>query len=314
MTRGEAFAYAAGIIVLNALNILLSNQFIATALHIGLKMRIAICSIIYRKALCLSQSALGQASPGKLVNLLSNDVKRLDIVTIFLNEMWTTPLMMLIVSYMLWIEIEWAGLIGIAIVCCVVPIQIYSGILASRFRAQTALRTDERIRLMDEVVYGVQVIKMYAWELPFSKLIAWARRMELKIIKRGLYVRALYTGLMPLTPRMATFCTMTSIALLYGSDKLTADRVFVVAAYFNVLSFKMTQLFFRGITEIAEALVSFERLQSVLELNEKKTEEICRNQEPDGIKLEVKEWIFAPSKLIVSIFRKEIAFLIHKTL
>lgn len=287
MTRGEAFAYAAGIVVLNALNILLSNQFIATALHIGLKMRIAICSIIYRKALRLSQSALGQASPGKLVNLLSNDVKRFDIVTIFLNEMWTTPVMMLIVSYMLWNEIEWAGLIGIAIVCCVIPMQIYSGKLASRYRSQTALRTDERIRLMDEVVYGVQVIKMYAWELPFSKVVAWARRRELKIIRRSLYVRALYMVLMPLTPRMATFCTMTSIALLYGADKLTADRVFVVAAYFNVLSFKMSQMFFRGISEVAEALVAFERLQSVLELNEKKTETIGWSLEADGIKLEV---------------------------
>lgn len=46
----------------------------------------------------------------------------------------------------------------------------------SNFREKTATRTDERIRLMNEIITGMQVIKMYTWEKPFSQLVADARR------------------------------------------------------------------------------------------------------------------------------------------
>lgn len=57
-----------------------------------------------------------------------------------------------------------------------IHVAAYTGGLSSKFRHMIALRTDKRVRLMDEIVNGVQVIKMYAWEKPFTKLISEARR------------------------------------------------------------------------------------------------------------------------------------------
>lgn len=123
MSHTDALLYAGGIIALNGANALLVNQFFILAMHNGMKVRVSVCSIIYRKALRLSQTALGQTAPGKVVNLLSNDVNRFDIVSLFLNAMWTGPLMTLIAGYLLWVEVGWAGMIGIAVVFVVVPIQ-----------------------------------------------------------------------------------------------------------------------------------------------------------------------------------------------
>lgn len=132
-----------------------------------------------------------------------------------------------------------------------------------------ALRTDERIRFMDEIVCGVAVIKMYAWEKPFATLIAIARQSELKYVRQIGYIRALYMTLMLFTTRMAVFCTMLSLALLYGADQISAAKVFVVTSYFAVLSHAISQMFVRGVAEVYEALVAFKRLQHFLELEEK---------------------------------------------
>lgn len=75
------------------------------------------------------------------------------------------------------------------------------------------------------IISQFQVIKMYAWEIPFTKLIAYARKMELNIVRKNSYVRGLYMTFLLFTTRMALFCTMMSIVLLYGSDQLTAAKV-----------------------------------------------------------------------------------------
>lgn len=121
----------------------------------------------------------------------------------------------------------------------------------------------------------IQVIKMYAWETPFTKLISYARRMELKIVRKTSYVRALYMTFMLFTTRMAIFCTMLAITLLYGSDQITAAKVFVISSYFGIIAHTMSQMFVRGVAEIAEVLVALKRLQNFLELDEKETKYIC---------------------------------------
>lgn len=267
-TRDAAFFYAGGLVALSALSALTINQFILGSFVNGMKVRLATCSLIYRKSLKLSSTALGNTSVGKVVNLLSNDVSRFDIVSVFLHSMWLAPLLSIIVGILLYYEVGVPGILGMVVIAIVTPIQSYTGKLSSIFRLQTALRTDERVRLMDEVVSGIQVIKLYAWEKSFKKLIQYARDKELQVIKKSSYVRALYMTFMLFTTRSALFCTMMAIVVL--GDELTASKVFVISSYFSIMSNVMSQMFVRGIAEIAEALVAMRRLQNFLELDEKK--------------------------------------------
>lgn len=122
---------------------------------------------------------------------------------------------------------------------------------------------------MDEIISGVQVIKMYAWEKPFMQLIALARRMELKVVRKSSYVRALYMTFAMFTTRLSLFCSMLAIVLLWGEEHITAAKVFVISSYLTVVAQNLTGFFIRGIAEIAESLVAFQRLQNFLENDEK---------------------------------------------
>lgn len=79
------------------------------------------------------------------------------------------------------------------------------------------------MRLIDEVIAGVQVIKMYAWEIPFGKLISRARKLELKIITKSSYIRGLYMTFGLFTTRIALFCTLLTMAL--SGQEITATKV-----------------------------------------------------------------------------------------
>jgi len=252
---------------LNAINAVTANQFLVTSYSNGMKVRLATCSLIYRKSLRLSSTALGNTSVGKVVNLLSNDVSRFDIVSVVLHYMWAAPLLAIIVGVLLHIQVGRGGLIGMLVIAVVTPLQSWTGKLASKFRLQTAIRTDERVRLMDEIVNGIQVIKLYAWEKSFKKLIAFARKNELKVIRKASYVRGLYMTFVLFTTRSALFSTMMAIVVL--GDELTASKVFVISSLYQIIATVLSQMFVRGIAEIAEALVAMERLQNLLVCDEK---------------------------------------------
>lgn len=53
------------------------------------------------------------------------------------------------------------------------------GKLTASFRYRVVKQTDARIRILNEVIQGIQTIKMYAWEQPFKKIIGKIRKYVL---------------------------------------------------------------------------------------------------------------------------------------
>lgn len=122
MSYSQALMYASCMILCNVLNIFVCNHFVHFASQFGMRVRVAVCSLIYRKALRLSQTALGETSPGKVVNLLTNDVSRFDIVMFFIHSLWESPLLTIIVASLLWFDIGLVRLVGIIVVFTIMPI------------------------------------------------------------------------------------------------------------------------------------------------------------------------------------------------
>ncbi|XP_046392253.1 probable multidrug resistance-associated protein lethal(2)03659 [Ischnura elegans] len=275
MSKKEALLHASGIVGFAAINAMVLNHYMFKAFQIGMKIRIATCSLIYRKSLRLTCTALGDTAIGKVINLLSNDVARFDIAPIIVNYLWISPIAAVIVGFLVYEEIGISSFVGIAAVFAVVSLQSWTGKLTSKFRSRSAVRTDERVRLMDEIIRGIRVIKMYAWEKPFAKLIADSRRREINIIRKTSFIRGLYMTFNLFTTRMALFCAIATF-VSFGNIA-SAEKVFVISSYFNLLSHTMSGFFVRGIAEFAEARVSIRRLQKFMML-----EEIERDKITDG--------------------------------
>lgn len=75
------------------------------------------------QALKLSKSALGGTSAGQIVNLLSNDVSRFEMIPLFVHELWLSPAVALIIMYLLYREASYAGVLGVLVVFIITPLQ-----------------------------------------------------------------------------------------------------------------------------------------------------------------------------------------------
>ncbi|CAB3386319.1 Hypothetical predicted protein [Cloeon dipterum] len=267
--KDEAYLYAVGLIVTSGMIVMIVHPYMMAVIHIGMQLRVATCSLIYRKALRLSHEAMGHTTAGQIVNLLSNDVNRFDIAPMFLHMLWIGPLQTALCAYLMYVQMDWPVFVGIGILLLSIPFQGLLGKKTSDLRSKTARRTDERVRLMNEIIAGIQVIKMYTWEIPFAKLVAVARRIEIRHIQHNSYIRGIFLSLIMIITRLTVFVTLV-IAVLIG-DYITAEKVFVITAFYNVIRQTMTMSFPQGVSQLAECSVSFNRLQTFFMLDELRT-------------------------------------------
>ncbi|XP_060888303.1 ATP-binding cassette sub-family C member 4-like [Labrus mixtus] len=234
--------------------------------RLGMRMRVAICHMIYRKALGLSSESMGRTTTGQIVNLLSNDANRLDEITLNLHYLWVGPLQAVVIVVFLWYEIGPSCLPGVAIIVLMLPLQTWFGKLFGIFRSKTAVLTDNRIRIMNEVVSGIRIIKMYAWEKPFCALVTEVRRKEISQIMKSSYLRGLNMASYFASSKIIVFITFTVYALL--GNAVTASCVFVTVSLYGTIKLTVTLFFPLAVEKLSETVVSIHRIKSFLLLEE----------------------------------------------
>ncbi|XP_028427666.1 ATP-binding cassette sub-family C member 4 [Perca flavescens] len=262
----ETLGYAAGLSMCTICLALTHHLYFFHVQRTGMKIRVAMCHMIYKKALRLSSSAMGKTTTGQIVNLLSNDVNKFDDVTIFLHFLWVGPLQAAAVVGVLWAEIGPSCLAGMVILMFLMPTQTMFGRLFSKFRSKTAVLTDERIRTMNEVVSGMRIIKMYAWEKPFAALVTEVRRKEISKIMKSSYLRGLNMASFYCASKIILFVTFTLYVLL--GNTITASRVFVTVSLYTSVRLTVTLFFPSAIEKLFESRVSVRRIQEFLMLDE----------------------------------------------
>uniref|UniRef100_A0A8D3BQ00 Multidrug resistance-associated protein 4 n=1 Tax=Scophthalmus maximus TaxID=52904 RepID=A0A8D3BQ00_SCOMX len=232
--------------------------------RIGMKIRVAMCHMIYTKALGLSSEAMGQTTTGQIVNLLSNDVYRLDEVTLNLHYLWLGPLQTMGIIFFLWSEIGLSCLAGVAAVALMFQMTYSFDIFFCR--SKTAVLSDDRIRIMNEVVSGIRIIKMYAWEKPFSALVTEVRRKEISQILKSSFLRGLNMAAFFASSKVIVFITFAVYALL--GNAITASRVFVTVSLYGTVKMTVTLLIPLAVEKLSETVVSIHRIKNFLLLKE----------------------------------------------
>ena len=176
ITREYAILNGIGVSICAGLYITSHYPLMSHLSLLGMRMRVASTSLMYRKSLKLSRSSLGQTAVGQIVNIMSNDMQRFDEFSLTSCYLIVAPLQTLIVFGILTQTIKISAVPGMIVLFLMIPFQFFMGKTFGKIRSKVAALTDKRVKFMKEIISGIRVIKMYNWEIPFVKRISEARK------------------------------------------------------------------------------------------------------------------------------------------
>ncbi|XP_019892293.2 probable multidrug resistance-associated protein lethal(2)03659 [Musca domestica] len=261
ISKENAYLFAAGIVLCSIVRVLLVHPYVFYLFQVGSKIRLALSGLMYRKCLSLSKSAANDEIRARAINILSNDLGSFDLALTFLHDVWKGPAESLLIGYLMYREVGLSAVIGVAFMLSFIPLQGWAAKNAAYYRQKTAEQTDFRVKLMNEIIQGIQVIKMYAWEKSFAKIVSDVRRKEVKAIRGTSYIHATLSCSSMISP-LSLFLALASY--VYMGDTLTAKRVYTVSSYFTMLNESMVHFWPLAIKYLSEALVSARRCKEFL--------------------------------------------------
>ncbi|XP_044738847.1 probable multidrug resistance-associated protein lethal(2)03659 [Chrysoperla carnea] len=229
ITLNEAIFYATGICLLSLIYVLIEHPYFQAMMHVGMKIRVGVSQLIYRKALKLKRASAAQSasgvSGGQTLNLMSNDVLRFDNAPLYFNYLWIAPLQALCVTIFLFFELKYSALFGALSNVVLLPLQFYLGYKTGKVRSVTAERTDERVRQMNEIIQGIQVIKMYTWEYPFGQLVHACRKREIDELRNAAFIKGIIMSFIMITALLRqTMTTHFPLAITQSAEAYVATK------------------------------------------------------------------------------------------
>ncbi|XP_042161527.1 ATP-binding cassette sub-family C member 3 isoform X2 [Oncorhynchus tshawytscha] len=258
------------------LQTLILHQHFQYCFVTGMRLRTAIIGAIYRKSLIITNAAKRTSTVGEIVNLMSVDAQRFMDLTTFLNMLWSAPLQIILALYFLWQNLGPSVLAGVAVMILLIPLNAAIAVRTRAYQVEQMHYKDARIKLMNEILNGIKVLKLYAWENSFKEKVLEIRQKELNVLRKTAYLGALSTMAWTSAPFLVALMTFAVYVTVDKNNILDADKAFVSLSLFNILRFPLNMLP-QVISSVVQASVSLKRIQDFLSHEELDPESVDRN-------------------------------------
>uniref|UniRef100_A0A673B5V4 ATP-binding cassette, sub-family C (CFTR/MRP), member 2 n=1 Tax=Sphaeramia orbicularis TaxID=375764 RepID=A0A673B5V4_9TELE len=257
------YLYAVLLLVVALLQSLFLQQYFQRCFVLGMKVRTAIMAAVYKKALVVSNDTRKEATVGETVNLMSADAQRFNDVTNFIHLLWSCPLQIILSIVFLWLELGPSVLAGLVVMVLMVPINGLLATKARKIQIENMKFKDKRMKIMNEVLNGIKILKLYAWEPSFQAQVEGIRGQELTVMKKFAYLTSVSTFIFSCAPAVVSLATFAVFVAVSEENLLTAEKAFTSISLFNILRFPLAMLPML-IAAIVQTSVSKKRLEKFL--------------------------------------------------
>ncbi|XP_077329075.1 cystic fibrosis transmembrane conductance regulator [Lithobates pipiens] len=266
--RSIAYYLAIGLSLLFAVRMLLVHPAIFGLHHIGMQMRIAMFSLIYKKTLKLSSKVLDKISTGQLVSLLSNNLNKFDEGLALAHFVWIAPLQVLLLVGLIWDLLQASVFCGLGFLVVIALFQAWLGRRMMKYRDQRAGKINERLVMTSEIIDNIQSVKAYCWEEAMEKIIEGFRQTELKLTRKAAYVRYFNSSAFFFSGFFVVFLSILPHLLQAG---ITLRKIFTTISFTIVLRMTVTRQFPWAVQTWYDSLGVINKIQDFLQKDEFKS-------------------------------------------
>lgn len=288
------------------LSAIFNAQYFLKTFVVGFRIRTGLISAIYRKALRISNTAKKDTTVGEIVNLMAVDAQRFFELISYLHVLWSGPMIIGIAIFLLWQYLGIAVLSGLAVMILMVPL---SGWIAARLRdlqVEQMKIKDERVKSMNEILNGMKVLKLYAWEPSFEKMILGTRGKEIVLLRKAALFNAGTFFVWSMAPFLVSLASLITFVMMGG--ELTPQVAFVSLSLFNILRFPLAMckynlhkyihelvdkicFFFHQtvpmmIAFVMQAWVSVQRINKFMNSEELDPDNVTHNKSENSVQIE----------------------------
>ncbi|XP_010843445.1 PREDICTED: multidrug resistance-associated protein 1-like isoform X2 [Bison bison bison] len=215
----SGYGYALALFVVVFLQTLILQQYQRFKMLTSAKIKTAVIGLIYKKALLLSNVSRKQFSTGEIINLMATDTQQLMDLMTNINLLWSAPFQILMAVSLLWQELGPAVLAGVAVLVFVIPMNALVANRMKKLKKNQRKNKDKQIKLLNEILHGIKILKLYAWEPSYKKKIIEIREQELKVQKSAGYL-AVFSML-----TLTCIPFLTRISLVHLEDFLNTEEL-----------------------------------------------------------------------------------------
>ncbi|XP_064001683.1 ATP-binding cassette sub-family C member 2 [Pogoniulus pusillus] len=272
----QGYLYATLLLLTALIQSLCLQQHFTLCFQLGINVRASLIAAIYKKALTLSSATRKESTVGETVNLMSADAQRFMDMANFVHYLWSAPLQIVVSIFFLWQELGPSVLAGIAVMVLLIPINAFLVAKSRNIQVRNMKNKDERMKIMTEVLSGIKILKLFAWEPSFEKRINEIRGHELKDSKSFSYLQAISIFAFTCAPFLVSLASFAVYVLVDENNILDAQKAFTAISLFNILRFPMSTLPM-VLSSLVQTNVSTARLERYLSGEDLDTSAIHHN-------------------------------------
>ena len=206
----------------------------------GLRIRTAVVAAVYKKALVLDAAERQARTLGEITNLMTIDAQKLQDLTSYLHAIWYSFVQIALAIFFLWQQLGPSCLGGVAVIVIMIPVTKEVAKWMGGLQKNLMKARDERVDVNSEVLGGMKVIKMQAWEGPFQNRIMRLRNAELTRLWNYILASCISTMLWSGTPLAVALATFASYVL--AGNELDVATALTSLALFDIIRFPLFML------------------------------------------------------------------------
>uniref|UniRef100_A0A2I2Z0B6 ATP binding cassette subfamily C member 8 n=1 Tax=Gorilla gorilla gorilla TaxID=9595 RepID=A0A2I2Z0B6_GORGO len=259
----EFLANAYVLAVLLFLALLLQRTFLQASYYVaietGINLRGAIQTKIYNKIMHLSTSnlSMGEMTAGQICNLVAIDTNQLMWFFFLCPNLWAMPVQIIVGVILLYYVLGVSALIGAAVIILLAPVQYFVATKLSQAQRSTLEYSNERLKQTNEMLRGIKLLKLYAWENIFRTRVETTRRKEMTSLRAFAIYTSISIFMNTAIPIAAVLITFVGHVSFFKEADFSPSVAFASLSLFHIL---VTPLFLLSsvVRSTVKALVSAE--------------------------------------------------------